>query len=503
MATLTQQSLAPERHRADSFQQVVLVDFLQMTLCFGGAVFAVYYAPSVVNYLYFLGLTALFWRSKHDYFWFAFYFIIVNTPAFLFFETSGAATRRLPIYSLTGGISFSVLDIFVLASLAKIVMRGVVKQFVVTKSLRFILIYFALVSIPMTFVLGLEGTSFFNTFRPYFYYTILVSFYFLIDDPKDILKFGYLMVPYVLFTLFDQLFLLTQNRLLISIINPETIRAIVNNTVTNDARAYFSGFLLIFYAFIFALQLRSNPRYELFSGLAYAIIGVSLATFVLSATRVYLMIPLAVFGMYVLLDRRGGSDAVRLSIFVALFAIVFFSLNIISFDFFLKSIWPRFEAFFMVIFGGGNLAEFDTVQSRLDEDLPSLIEGVMHSPLVGTGFSGVFSRYENNDLGFINTILIFGLVGFTLVINFLVMLLRQLNQWVGRAGANPNARAILNTTRMAMVGVLLGYATTFDFFTVRQVDRIYFMAILLASTEIAVHHINQQKRDSLTNPKNP
>ena len=469
-----------------------------MTLCFIGAVVAVYYASTIINYLYFLVLPALFWRSKHDYFWFAFYFIIVNTPAFLFFESSGEVTRRLPLYSLTGGLSFSVLDVFVLTSLAKVVVLGKVKDFVVSKSLRFLLLYFALVSIPMTFVLGTENTSFFNNFRPYFYYAILVSFYFLIDDTEDVFKFGYLMVPYVLFTLFDQLYLLTQDTLLISLINPETIRTIVNNTLTDEARAYFSGFLLIFYAFIFALQLRGNPKYELFSGFAYAVIIMALATFLLSATRVYLMVPLAGFGMYMLLGRQGGSDAVKLSVSAALSAVVFFSLDIISFDFFMKSIWPRFEAFFMVILGGGNLTEFDTVQSRLDSDLPDLLEGIMISPLVGTGFSDDFRHYVNDDLGFLNSILIFGLLGFTLFINFFIMLFYQLNHWIKQAGANLNARAILNTTRMVMVGILLGYATTYDFFTVRQAERIFFVSILLASTEIAVRSIKNQKTDFLS-----
>lgn len=502
MATLTQPALTYHGHRIDSFRKAVLIDFLQMTLCFAGAVVAVYYAPKLLNYLYFLVLPVLFWRSKHDYFWFAFYFIIVNTPAFLFFESSGEIVRRLPLYSLTGGLSFSVLDVFVLTSLAKVVVLGKMKDFVISKPLRFLLLYFALVSIPMTFVLGTENSSFFNNFRPYFYYALLVSFYFLIDDTEDVFKFGYLMVPYVLFTLFDQLYLLTQDTLLISLINPETIRTIVNNTLTNDARAYFSGFLLIFYAFLFALQLRCNPKYELFNGFAYGVIIVALATFLLSATRVYLMVPLVAFGMYVLLGRRGGNDAVKLSISVALFAIVFFSLNIISFDFFMKSIWPRFEAFFVVILGGGNLAEFDTVQSRLDSDLPDLLEGIMISPLVGTGFSGVFREYVNDDLGFLNSILIFGLLGFTLLINFFVMLFYQLNYWVKRSGTDANARAILNTTRMVMVGILLGYATTYDFFTVRQVERIYFVSILLASTEIAVRSIKDRKTDFLNNPLN-
>ena len=126
----------------------------------------------------------------------------------------------------------------------------------------------------------------------------------------------------------------------------------------------------------------------------------------------------------------------------------------------------------------------------------------MHSPFVGTGFSGVFRNHENNDLGFVNTILIFGVVGFALFINFFVVFFRQLNQWVKHPWADANARAILNTTRMVLVEVLLGYATTYDFFTVRQIERIYFVSILIGSAEVAVRSIRTRKKDFLINPDN-
>lgn len=491
MSTLVSKASAPiSRSEQSAFKQLLLKDFAQMTLCFLGAVYAVYYAPAVVNYLYFLVLVVLFFRSQKDYFWFAFFFILVNTPAFLFFETSAQAAHRLPLYRLAGGISFSVFDIFVLASLAKVFYLKKEKAFQLSRPLRFLLIYFALVSLPITFIIGLEDSSFFNTFRPYFYYAILLTFYFLIDDIEALYKFGYLLVPYVIFTLFDQLFLLTQGKLLIAIINPETVRAIVDNTITGGVRAYFSGFLLVFYVFLFALQLRSNKKYELFSGFAYLIIFLCLAAFIISATRIYLIIPMVVLIMYFIFSKQGVTDLIKLSLVTAVLVIVFFSLNLITFEFFLKSIWPRFESFFMVILGGGDLAKFDTVQSRLQQDLPSIMKGVSYSPIIGTGFSGIFRTYENNDLGFINTILIFGVVGFTFLINFIIMLFNQLQQWIKTPFTN--ATVVLNTLRVALFGILIGYATTYDFFTVRQIDRIYFISILLASGEIAVQHIKNQ-----------
>ena len=480
-----------------AFLKSIGIDFLQMTLYFLLAVYAVYYGPSIFNYLYFLVLLVLFWRSKKDYFWFGFYFILINSPAYMFFETSGAASRRLPLYSLAGGISFSVFDLFLLVSMAKAYVKGNFKKFYLNKPARFLLIYFLLVTLPITFIIGMEGTGFFNTFRPYLYYFLLVTFYFLVDDLEDVYKLGYIFIPYLFFTFFDQLFLLTQNKLLISIINPETVRYIVTNTVTGGARAYFSGFLLVLYAFIFALQLRMNPKFEVFNGFTYILIFVAYGTFLLSATRSYLMIPSMMLFMYLFFSRKGGSDIIKLSMMVFFFGVIFFSLGIIPFEFFAESIWPRFDAFFSTIFGGGNLAKFDTVESRLATDLPHILEGISNSPIVGTGFSGVFRNYENNDLGFLNTILLFGIVGFLVFLNFLIMLFYNLNKWTKSKFNNKNSKTVLNTVRMVFFGVLLGYATTYDFFTVREIDRIFFVCLILASAELSVAEIRKRKENAV------
>lgn len=486
-----------------SFYKSVGVDFVQMTVYFLVAVFAVYYGPAIFNYLYFLVLIGLFWISKKDYFWYGFYFILINTPAYLFFETSGAASNRLPLYSLIGGLSFSVYDLFIFAAIAKVIMKGTAKPFFVNKPIKYLLLYLVLVSLPITFIIGAENSnSFFNTFRPYFYYSILVTFYFLVDNIKDVYKFGYLLLPYLVFTFFDQLYLLTQGKLFISLVNPETVRYIVTNTVTGGARAYFSGFLLVLYAFIFGLQLRMNSKYEIFNGLTYLIIFLALASVLLSATRSYLMIPLAIMIMFLFYYRKGMSDFIKLALIILLLGIVFFSLGLIPFEFFLEGIWPRFEAFFVTIFGGGNLAEFDTVESRLATDLPHLLEGISHSPIIGTGFSGLFREYENNDLGFLNSILLFGAVGFVFFLYYLIFLFVNLTRWSKSRFNNRDTKTILNSLRMAFFGIMLGYATTYDFFTVREIDRIFFVSIILASSELAVYEIKKRKRKMSINLNN-
>ena len=482
-----------------NLRKTVLQDFLQMTACVGGAVIAVYYAPSYVNMLYFVVLLGLFWRSKSDYFWFAFFLILINTPANLFFETSSTAVRRLPLYSVLPGISFSVFDLFILLGIAKVYYFKYYtgKSFTVSRSAKFLLFYVFLVSIPMSFIIGYDefGSSFLNNFRPYFYYTLVIPFFFLIKDPADIYKMGYLTVPYVLVTLFDQLYLLTTGKMLASLVNPETVRYVVENTITGGARAYFTGYLLLLYAFLFGLQLRMNRKYEIISGFGYLAIILTFTAFILSATRSYLMMPLmALFG-YVLYSKRAAPDLIKLAIVTVVFAVIFFSLNLISWESFMKGIWPRFEAFFNVIFGGGgSLQNFDTVASRLETDLPELWEAVNYSPFVGAGFSGWFREFINDDLGFLNTVLVLGWVGFAFFLNFIIFFLKDVNLWASKKYAGKDAKVILYSIAILFFGILLGYFTTYDFFTVMQIERIYFVSILIGSAEVAANDIKQRKK---------
>lgn len=484
-----------------AFKKAIVQDFLQIVVCFAGAVFAVYYAPKAVNYLYFLVILGIFWRSKKDYFWFAFFFILVNTPANMFFETSAGAIKRLPLYSIVPGISFSVFDLFILVSILKIYYFkiGQGKKFLLTRSAKFLLFYVVLVSLPMTFIIGFKSSDpgFLNNFRPYAYYFIVYTFFMLIDKTEDLYKMGYLFAPFLVLTLFDQLFLLTTGKLFISIINPDTVRYIVENTITGGARAYFSGFLLMFYAFLFGLQLRMNRKYEVVSGIGYLIIIFALTIFVLSATRSYLLMPLMTFFGYMFYSKKAAPDLVKLSLAAFVFAVIFFSLDLISWESFMKGIWPRFQAFFDIIFGESKsgLQNFDTVGSRLESDLPDLLEGISLSPLLGAGWSGHFRRYINDDLGFLNSILVLGAVGFLFILNFFIFFLKDVNKWIKNRFAGEDEKAVLKSVAMVFFGILLGYATTYDYFTVMHTYRIFFISILLGSAEVAAHNIKENRKN--------
>ena len=73
----------------------IFKDLLQLFLLFGLAVFFVYYAPSILNKIFFFITLVLFYRSKKDYIWFAFVFLLIMAPGTIF-KTMAATDHNIP-----------------------------------------------------------------------------------------------------------------------------------------------------------------------------------------------------------------------------------------------------------------------------------------------------------------------------------------------------------------------------------------------------------------------
>ena len=156
-----------------NFKKDVLVDFMQMTALFLGSVVAVYRTSPAIRDLFFLIPLFLSYRSKKDYFWFAYFFILINAPAYLFVNRTQAAIFRLPFYTIMPKFSFSPMDLFLFIVIFKAFREKVRIKFFLNKPLEFFLIYIILVSIPVSFLLGTELQPFINTLRSFFFYGII------------------------------------------------------------------------------------------------------------------------------------------------------------------------------------------------------------------------------------------------------------------------------------------------------------------------------------------
>ena len=90
----------PLEFRLTSFKWQIVKDEIAFIGLFILAIIAVYYMPQSVSKILFVGLLILFWNSKKDYLWFAFFFVLVQMPGFFFVGFSKASLYSLPVFTL-------------------------------------------------------------------------------------------------------------------------------------------------------------------------------------------------------------------------------------------------------------------------------------------------------------------------------------------------------------------------------------------------------------------
>jgi len=468
--------------KESSFRKEVFTDFVQMTALFLGSVFAVYFTGPTIRDLFFLIPLILAFRSKKDYFWFAYFFILINAPASLFVNRTQDALFRLPFYSIMPKFSFTPMDLFLFISIFKAIREKIKIKFFLNKPLEFFLIYILLVSIPVSFILGTQLKPFINTLRSFFFYGIIFSYLRLIKDKEDILKFGYLMVPFTMLIVFDQLYVINAGSRFISLLDPTMLGVFVRNSISGDIRAVVQGILIVFYTLIFGFQISNSRKHELFPGFSNVAIFLPIASFFLSATRSWMMIGAFAIMGYVVLSAKGLKFAVQIGTVGALLVIVLFSSGFIEQEFIDNINRRYFELGEMA--SSGNLRQ-GTFADRIENDIPRVLKGFAYSPVLGVGMSKYMKMYYSNDVGFVNTILIYGIIGFPVFLFFLFRYVYHLNRLRKNDTFDQTEKNIFISLILGFGGILTGYFFTWDFFSFYP-EKVYFVSIIFATGDVVL-----------------
>ena len=466
----------------NNFKKEVISDFFQMTALFIASIIAVYKLNHTIRDLFFLLPLALAFRSKKDYFWFAYFFILINAPANFFVNRTQDAFFRLPFYSVVSGFSFTPMDLFLFISIFKAFQTNVKIKFKLNKPLEFFLFYLILVSIPVSFFLGTELKPFVNTLRPFFFFGIIFSYLRLIKSKEEILKFGYLLFPYAVLIIFDQMFLINMGSRFISVFDPSMIGVFVKNSISGDIRAVVQGILIVFYVLIFGFQIANHKKYELFPGFSSMAIFIPIGSFFLSATRSWMMIGVIAIVGYIFLSTKGYKLAIQMSIIGALLIIGLFSSGFIDEEF-VGNITKRYEELGKIA-SSGNLKQ-GTFADRIENDIPKVLKGVEYSPVLGVGMSKYMKRYYSNDVGFMNTLLIYGIIGFPIFLFFLFRYMFLLNKFRKSIFFDDLEKSIFISLLLGFAGILTGYFFTWDFFSFYP-EKVFFVSIIFATGDLVL-----------------
>jgi len=136
------------------------------------------------------------------------------------------------------------------------------------------------------------------------------------------------------------------------------------------------------------------------------------------------------------------------------------------------------------IASSGNLNQ-GTFAGRIEEDIPHVMKGFAYSPILGVGMSRYMKKFYSNDVGFINTLLIYGIIGFPVFLFFLFRYLFLLNKHRMKKKYDKTERNILISLILGLSGILAGYFFTWDFFSFYP-EKIFFVSIVFATGDLVL-----------------
>jgi len=341
---------------------------------------------------------------------------------------------------------------------------------------------------PITFFLGTNISDFANSFRAIFFYTIIVSFFWLNNSIDEIFLFGYLLVPYLLLIIFSQIYLLSNVRQFITLFDPTFVN-IAKNSVTGAVRITVSGVLIVYYNMFFGYQLIINKKYVIFNKVGEIILILSAFSLFISATRVWISITLLCFLVYQITIRHKIRSFISVSIIIILFYIIFNTLGIFSFDYFERNIWGRYYPTVEALVKG-DLNQTDTFTDRITNDIPKVMKGVKVSPILGVGLSDIYRKQYSNDVGFYNTILLLGVSGTIIFFYFIFYFYAKMSK-LSKDKVHENKKSDFIPFKVIWAGILLGYFFTWDFFSFYP-EKVFFISIIIASAEFILNQYKEQ-----------
>jgi hypothetical protein len=425
-------------------------------LLFWVSVLFVYTFPVGLDKLFFALILLVFWYSKVDYFWFAFFIIISLYPGSFFTENSGDALRRLPIFTLIPKASFSVFDIFMIVSLIKAAIKGrklKIKDVLSIKYGLIFLIYILIVSIFHGFSLK---TFISQPLRGLFFYTFFYSFPALVFSKNDTYKFMYMFFPFVFIELFSQVYLLTTSRNLVSIFYSGATSTVIHDKLMGDnIRAIANGYSIIILSFMFSLALLGNSDNVGSRTYLFAVIITTCISIMLSATRQTIIMFVFMFTLYFVFVNK-AKPGIFIQLFIAAL-IIFFLIDILN----IFNLSTIFNASINRLTGaidikGGSIEAEDTLDYRLSVRLPMIIESIKQSLFLGFGFSDKYFQIYDGHLGGIFVgIMQMGVIGYSSVIFFVVTVYKKSLFYVQKLGESNTCTSVIKSLLISITGYFL------------------------------------------------
>ena len=368
---------------------------------------SVYFLPKVVNLFVFLIFLVIAYRSRADYLWLIWFFIIIDAPGLLF-SAGKKGDLRIPIYPIVQGISISFQDLFLLVYLFKAIFKRNHFSFVFKKEFtRFYLV--GVLLFMYSLLLGMSAEIDLHLIRvvlPWIWVMIIPCF---IDSQKEMMKVSRMLFPFVFLALASQIYTYITGLYwddLLRGVGSDLVKVTESGEVSRSASAvYITFFLFVQSFFYFLWKYKTFSRYYLAT-----IIFTALLTIFFTATRGWI-IAFIFFSLGALLF-LSGNRILKQTIRIGAIAV----LLLLGLQYYFPIVKRQIKLSYERVSTLQTMTEGDITAggtvSRISERSPRVMAKVWGSPIIGCGFSTDYYQYADGHVGNQTIMLNVGILGY-------------------------------------------------------------------------------------------
>ncbi|MEE4198451.1 MAG: hypothetical protein V2I54_12465 [Bacteroidales bacterium] len=381
------------------------------------SVFAVYYLPFVLSVLLFFVVFFVFaFKSKKDYFWIAFFFILLDPPGNLFRTVEKFSFEQLPFIKVTSFQAVFFTEIIPFIYLLKALLKKRKNKFVFKNDFIFLFIYFLFVLIYTWINFEMYYGKYYQLLVILGYWSLLFSLSRLLSH-SDIIKLDKLLFPFVFLALFLQIVGFFTGTELISFFNPEASKNIVSTSGGFEIYRIISNIVIVLYCFIKALFYYFSKTKIFPSRYLIIIIISSILSIFLSGTRGWIVgMFLSLFVLFFMFLQINFKIKRIASLLFAMLIILFtVSFTIPQVKNQLIKSYKRLTTIKYLLEGdptaGGTLV-------RLTERRYPMEEAFKQKPYLGWGFSNTYFDFDDHHIGMLVILLNVGIIGLSVFVLF-------------------------------------------------------------------------------------
>jgi len=165
---------------------------------------SVYFLPAILNRAIFIVILVAAFRTKFNYVYLVWFFIINDAPGRLFTASSFEAAR-IPLYPVTSGVSVTFQELFLILYLFKFLSLTRRPKFIFKKEFSGYIV-FGIFVIIYSFLLGMNFNNIIQTFRIFLPWSLIFILPTYIDSREILVRVSLLLFPIVVLAFSSQVY---------------------------------------------------------------------------------------------------------------------------------------------------------------------------------------------------------------------------------------------------------------------------------------------------------